>query len=92
MRGKVTIDPTTSAPENQVSPQAFASPIRPALSPLNGAIIDDFSSTSTNAYLLTYHIGSKSGTVKYNWNTTGLYTFTFTDINGNQTSSTYQRK
>jgi len=92
MRGKVTIDPTTSAPENQVSPQAFASPIRPALSPLNGAIIDDFSSTSSNAYLLNYHIGSKFGTVKYNWNTTGLYTFTFTDINGNQTSSTYQRK
>jgi hypothetical protein len=92
MKGKVSLDPATSAPENQIIPQAFASPIRPALTPLNGAIIDDFVSPTNNSYQLSYHIGTKTGSVKFSWNATGLYNFTFTDINGTQTTSTYQRK
>ena len=92
MKGKVTLDPTTPAPENQILPQAFSSPVRPALTPLTGAIITDFTAPTATSYNLTYKIGTKTGSVNYSWNTAGLFTFNFTDVNGTQTTSTYQRK
>ena len=92
MRGKVSLDPTTPAPENQILPQAFSSSVRPALTPLTGATITDFSAPTSSSYNLTYKIGTKTGTVNYSWNTSGLFTFNFTDVNGTQTTSTYQRK
>ena len=91
MRGKVSIDPSTPAPENQILPQAFASPLRPATSPLNGAVITNFVSTGTNAYKLTYRIGAKFGYVEYNWNTSNFYTYKLTDTAGLITTNTYQR-
>ena len=36
--------------------------------------------------------GAKTGSVQYSWTTANLYTFVFTDVDGKQTSSTYQRK
>ena len=33
MKGKVNLDPTTPAPENQILPQAFTKPVRPATNP-----------------------------------------------------------
>jgi len=92
MKGKVTLDPSTPAPENQIIPQAFTNPLRPALTPLNGASITTFSAPSSNSYLLTYKIGAKTGSVQYSWTTANLYTFTFTDVDGKQTNATYQRK
>lgn len=92
MKGKVTLDPNTPAPENQIIPQAFSSPLRPALTPLNGASITTFSAPSSNSYLLTYKIGAKTGSVQYSWTNTNLYTFVFTDVDGKQTNATYQRK
>jgi hypothetical protein len=92
MKGKVALDPATPAPENQILPQAFASSVRPALTPLTGAVITDFSAPTSSSYNLTYKIGTKTGSVNYSWNTSGLFTFTFTDVNGTQTTSTYQRK
>lgn len=92
MKGKVTLDPSTPAPENQIIPQAFTSPLRPALTPLNGATITSFSAPSVNSYLLAYKIGAKSGSVQYSWTNANLYTFTFTDVDGKQTSASYQRK
>ena len=92
MRGKVSLDPATPAPENQILPQAFSSSVRPALTPLSGATITDFSAPTSSSYNLTYKIGSKTGSVNYSWNTSGLFTFNFTDVNGTQTTSTYQRK
>jgi hypothetical protein len=92
MRGKVSLDPATPAPENQIVPQAFSSSVRPALTPLSGATITDFSAPTSSSYNLTYKIGSKTGSVNYSWNTSGLFTFNFTDVNGTQTTSTYQRK
>jgi hypothetical protein len=91
MRGKVTLDPTTPAPENQILPQAFANPVRPATSPLNGAVITDFISTGTNAYKLTYRQGSRNGYVEYNWNASNLYTYKLTDTAGVVRINTYQR-
>ena len=92
MKGKVTLDPSTPAPENQIIPQAFSSPLRPALTPLNGASITAFSAPTASSYLLTYKIGAKTGSVQYSWTNANLYTFVFTDVDGKQTSSTYQRK
>jgi len=91
MRGQVTIDPTTPAPENQILPQAFASPIRPALTPLRGAVITNFTAPNANAYNLTYQIGSKLGHVNYTWDNTGTFNFQFIDTGGVITTATYHR-
>jgi hypothetical protein len=91
MKGKVTTDPSTPAPENQILPQAFASPLRPATSPLAGASITAFTSTGTNAYKLTYKIGSAFGYIDYSWDATNKYTFMYTIPTGAVTTSTYQR-
>ncbi len=91
MKGKVTTDPLTPAPENQILPQAFSSPLRPATSPLAGASITDYASTGVNAYKLTYKVGANFGYIDYNWNTTNKYTFVYTSPAGVITTSTYQR-
>ncbi len=85
MKGKVTPDPATPAPENQILPQAFASPIQPATTPLNGAQITAYASTGTNAYKLTYKRGTKFGYVDYSRffaNNKTTYTFIQTDTAG----------
>jgi len=91
MKGKVNLDPSSTAPENQILPQAFTKPVRPATNPLKGASIIDFVSPSTNAYLLTYKIGSKNGYIKYNWDAANKFTFTLTDTAGVTITTTYQR-
>ncbi len=91
LKGKVTLDPATTAPENQVIPQAFTKPLRPATNPLNGASITDFVAVGTNGYLLTYKIGSKNGFVKYSWDANNKYTFILTDTAGNAVTNSYQR-
>jgi hypothetical protein len=91
MKGKVNLDPTTPAPENQILPQAFSKPVRPATSPLKGASITNFTSVGTNGYLLTYKIGTKNGYVKYSWDQSNKYTFILTDTSGSIVTNTYQR-
>ena len=91
MKGKVTIDPSTAAPENQILPQAFASPLRPATTPLTGASITAFAATGTNAYKLTYKIGAAFGYINYSWDAANKYTFIYTSTTGAVTTSTYQR-
>jgi hypothetical protein len=92
MKGKVTTDAKTPAPENQILPQAFASPLRPPGRPLRGAAITAFSSPDTNTYLLNYKLGDKNGSVKYSWDNAGNYIFWFGDADGNTTSSDYQKR
>lgn len=94
MKGKVTLDPSTPAPENQILPQAFASPIRPATTPLSGAQITAYASTGTNAYKLTYKLGTKFGYVDYSWvvaNNKTTYTFIQTDTAGTVVQNQYIR-
>jgi hypothetical protein len=91
MRGKVILDPSTPAPENQILPQAFAKGARPATNPLNGASITNFVSSRTNAYLLTYKIGTKFGSVAYSWDASNKFTYTLTDTSGQSATNTYQR-
>ena len=91
MKGKVTTDPLTAAPENQILPQAFASPLRPPTNPLPGASITAFTATGTNAYKLTYKVGSAFGYINYSWDAANRYTFIFTSTTGVVTTSVYQR-
>lgn len=91
MRGKVSLDPSTPAPENQILPQAFAKAARPATSPLRGAAITGFVAEGTNGYKLTYQIGSKPGTVRYSWDASNKYTYTLTDTAGISITTSYQR-
>lgn len=91
MRGKVTTDPATPAPENQILPQAFTNSVRPALTALKGATISNFETISPTAYLLTYTLNAKKYTVKYSW-VNSTYTFVFTDGDGKQSTETYTRK
>ncbi len=91
MRGKVTIDPNTPAPENQIIPQAFANPVRPALTALKGAVITNFENISPNSYQLTYQLNGKKYSIKYSW-VNNIYTFLFIDPDGNLTTETYTRK
>ena len=92
MRGKVSLDPKTAAPENQILPQALTVPLRPAGNPLNGAAITNFASTGTNAYNLEYTLSGKKASIKYSWDNTNKYTFVFTGTDGKVTTETYQKK
>jgi hypothetical protein len=91
MRGKVTTDPATPAPENQILPQAFTNSVRPALTALRGATITNFDAISPTTYLLTYTLNAKKYTVKYSW-VNSTYTFVFTDGDGKQSTETYTRR
>ncbi len=91
MRGKVTLDPNTSAPENQVIPQAMTRELRPATSPLRGAEITDFVSHNESSYSLTYTLNGEIYTINYSWDADGLYTYEFVNPNGSSTVETYQR-
>jgi len=91
MKGNVNIDPSTPAPENQILPQAFTKPARPATAPLKGAEITDFTAVGSNGYLLIYKIGAKNGYVKYSWDASNKYTYTLTDTSGKSVTTTYQR-
>ncbi len=91
MRGEVTLDPTTSAPENQVIPQATTNGVRPALKPLNGAAITNFQANGTNSYSLIYSLNSENYRINYGWDNNGLYTYEFINPNGSSITETYQR-
>jgi len=73
MAGVVTEDGT-----HQLVPQAAAHPVRPSLTPLNGALITSCTPNITNnGYNLTYTRNGLTDSVVYNWNANGLYTFGF---------------
>ena len=89
MRGKVSIDPTTPAPENQILPQAFAHGVRPPLTPLRNAVITDFTTPTATSHNLTYQLGNRLGHVNYSWDNAGNYYFTFIDTAGVTTTANY---
>lgn len=87
VKGKVNLDPNTTAPENQVIPQAMTKGVRPALTPLQGAVITDFKSTGTNAYSLTYTLNNETYNINYSWDQNGKYTYEFVTPSGTTTES-----
>lgn len=73
MVGKVTEDSTL-----QIIPQAKAMPVRPSLTPLNGAAITGFEPNGNgNGYNLTYTRTGETYHVNYSWTPTGVYTYQF---------------
>ena len=92
MRGKVSLDPSTPAPENQILPQAKSTGVRPALTALKGASITNFKATGTNAYSLEYTLDNKKAYVNYAWDSKGVYSFTFIGTDGKSTTTQYTKK
>lgn len=83
MVGQVTEDATF-----QIIPQPNASPIRPAGTPLNGAVITNCQPNATNnGYTLTYTLSGNTDSIVYNWTAGGLYTFNFYTATGTTTST-----
>jgi hypothetical protein len=73
MVGQVTEDNTM-----QIIPQAAAQPIRPALTPLNGATITGCVPNATNnGYTLSYTRNGVTYYVEFSWTPTGQYTYNF---------------
>ena len=73
MAGQVTEDNT-----HQLIPQAVAKPVRPGLTPLNGALITSCTPNSVNnGYNLTYTRNGLTDSVVYGWSATGIYTFKY---------------
>jgi hypothetical protein len=92
MRGEVKLDPTTTAPEDQIVPQAIAHPLRGGdYGPLSGAVITGFEKTANDAYSVIYTKDNQTYHVDYTWNSSGLYTFKYFNPNGTFTTETYQR-
>lgn len=92
VRGEVQVDPATTAPENQIIPQATTQGARPALTPLSGATITGFSSTGTNAYSLEYTVNSQVYKVNYSWTDAGQYIYEYVNPSGGIDSTrTYTR-
>lgn len=93
MRGEVTLDPSTTAPENQILPQAFTQPVRDDLSQQpQTVLITGFEKNDTNDYSMTYTKSGDTYTINYSWDENELYTFEYVDPDGSSTIKTYQRK
>lgn len=87
MVGKVTEDATL-----QIVPQPKAFAVRPALTPLSGAVITGCIPNGTNnSYSLTYTRTGQNYSVDYSWTTSGNFTFNFVSPTGT-TTSTYNNK
>ncbi len=83
MVGKVTEDATL-----QIIPQAAAQPVRPSLTPLNGATITGFQANPAgNGYDLTYTRNGQTYHVEYSWTTGGVYTYHFVSPSATTTST-----
>ena len=73
MVGQITEDNTM-----QIIPQAAAHPIRPSLTPLNGAVITGCVPNGNNSgYTLTYTRNGSTYHVNFSWTLAGQYTFNF---------------
>lgn len=93
MRGTVQSDPNTPAPENQIIPQAFTTPIRPPGRPLRSATITGLESVGINGYLLTYQLGDKVGKVQYQWDAQQEnFHFFYNNPDGSTNTADYQKR
>ena len=83
MVGKVTEDNTM-----QIIPQAAAHPVRPAGTPLNGAVITSFTPNGTgNGYNMTYTRNGQNYAWNYSWDASNHYTFNYVTPAGTTTTN-----
>jgi phosphatidylethanolamine-binding protein (PEBP) family uncharacterized protein len=80
---------TVTERDGQVNPQPRAQPVRPATTPLRGAVITDFKTEADGkSYTLTYTLNGQPIKLHYGA-TAGAVKFDFTDSAGNTTTKTY---
>lgn len=94
LRGAVTLDPMTSAPQTQIIPQARSVTFRDPPHPINtdDLIITGLAANSEgNGYLLEYEISGTPGSVDYSWTDTDVTTFVFHDVDGSTTTEVFDR-
>ena len=86
MAGEVVEDAT-----HQLIPQEASSPVRPGLTPLNGALITSCTEHDDhNGCTLVYQLAGQTDSIVYHWDASGVYTFLFyTSGNGQFTTQTY---
>jgi multisubunit Na+/H+ antiporter MnhC subunit len=85
MVGKVTEDSTL-----QIIPQASAKGVRPAGTPLKGAVITScIPNGNGNGYKLTYTLAGVTDSVVYSWTPAGAYTFNYY-VSGVLTTTNYK--
>ena len=73
----------------QVDPQPRAQPVRPATTPLRGAVITDFKTEADGkSYTLTYTLGGQPVQLHYS-ESAGAVRFDFTDASGKTTAKNY---
>ncbi len=83
MVGQVTEDATL-----QIIPQPKATPVRPSLTPLSGAVITNFQpNAGGNGYILTYTRNGQTYQVDYSWTNAGVYTYRFISPAGTTTET-----
>ncbi len=82
MVGQITEDTT-----HQIIPQASANPIRPAGTPLKGAVITGCVANGSNGYILSYTLSGQTYQVSYSWTSNGVYSFNFINPGGTTTST-----
>lgn len=86
MVGKITEDST-----HQIIPQAAATPVRPSLTPLKGAVITSCKEhPAKNGYTVVYSYNGGIDSLEYNWTTSGKYTYNYYKQAG-FTSASYQK-
>lgn len=84
MVGHVTEDTT-----HQIVPQAHAHPVRPALTPLQGAVIISHTpNADTTGFTLVYTRNGATDSIVYDWTAAGVYTYRFY-VNGSETTQVY---
>ena len=86
--GKITLDPNSIAPNDQIYPQPVQNPIRPSndFKPVDGATVTGFSQTGTNAFSFEYTVSGTKYYVNYNWDDDCKFTYSYVDENGSTTN------
>ena len=88
MKGVVTLDPATTAPEDQIYPQPTQNPIRSSkdFKGVSGAVVNGLSQTGTNAFSFEYTVSGVKYYVNYSWDENCNFTYTYVDENGNSSN------
>lgn len=88
MRGVVKFNPDTSAPENEIAPQAKSTPVRRALEPLRDAAITTFTRSGPAAYTIAYTLNDEEYGIRYAKDG-ATHSYVFVGPDGTQRTETY---